>query len=126
MLLFQVPTAYMCLVWGDSISRAFHIKINRKIPIYTVKEMIKDARPDVFGNIVAVDLGLWSVTISDNADDLENVSLDESLMLRSTRLASEYLPRNPCKRCIHIIVKRLPTSGKVFLLTMLLRSIFVC
>jgi len=88
--------------------------------------MIKDARPDVFGNIVAVDLGLWSVTISDDADDLENVSLDESLMLRSTRLASEYLPRNPRKRCIHIIVKRLPTSGKVFLLTMLLRSIFVC
>src|SRR4051794_38190350 len=107
----------MCLVHRDGPERAFPVRIAKKLLVGDLKELIKEERPNFFCNVDAVDLDLWKVNIPcDNADALARLILNDNEILKPPWDITDYFPKQPAKKHIHVIVKHLPASnGKTFL-----------
>ena len=55
--------ALNCMILGESPDLAFVVEADRTKSIDHLKNLIKERRPDVFGDVVSVHITLWQVVI---------------------------------------------------------------
>ncbi|CAG8573945.1 11231_t:CDS:2 [Dentiscutata heterogama] len=93
-----------CLVKGNKSANAFSVKISRNEPISELKEAIKTKKPQTFANVDANNIKLWKVPISNDHDQLRNLSLEDSDELLAINDIGDYWPTSPPKKHIHVLV----------------------
>ncbi|KAG0248171.1 hypothetical protein BG011_000385, partial [Mortierella polycephala] len=103
----------ICLVNGRSISEAFKVIIASTNDVSVLQRHIKTRKPDVFKDIDADKLTLWSASIPD--EDKENSfpvsleSIDQKKKLVATARLSKVFRKSSTNDTIHIIIQ-LPVS----------------
>ena len=104
-----------CLVHHDLAEHAFPVHIPKTSFIGDLKKLIKEERPDVFGNVVAVNLSLWKVNIP--IDENVDAVLDSLVLNGKNAKLQPYWEvgkpfHKPPEGHIHIVVERPP--GKCY------------
>ncbi|KAG9067165.1 hypothetical protein KI688_011946 [Linnemannia hyalina] len=104
-----------CLVDGESTLNAFSVEIDPSKTVDGLKDRIRAKTPDTFTGVDAKDLILWKVSIKDDDDGDDDVTIvldsvpgSEKKKLRATRELSDVFKETPPKKTIHIIVERPP------------------
>ncbi|KAF8920930.1 hypothetical protein BGZ58_004230, partial [Dissophora ornata] len=102
----------LCLVDGDTISRAFSVIASSGSTVDQLKDLIKAEQTVAFRDVNASELTLWRVTVPViAAHKHENVilhSLDDKEGLLPTDELSDVFNEKLQKRTVHIIVQRPP------------------
>ncbi|KAF9920790.1 hypothetical protein BGZ67_000991, partial [Mortierella alpina] len=99
-----------CLVDGETLSRAFSVKIQPDDSVDDLKEFIKAKKAHDFSDIDANSLTLWKVSLSIPDDEEEtSITLDalsDKKRLPPTNRLSKLFLEAPLEDTIHIIVQR--------------------
>ena len=101
--------ALQCVIYGESTNEIFHIKIASNKTVNDLRDMICNAREDVFANDNPVQLTLWRVNNPSNT--LGTIALVQgaptSVKMVPSDLVGDYitdaLPITP--RNIHIVIE---------------------
>ncbi|KAF7727320.1 hypothetical protein EC973_007629 [Apophysomyces ossiformis] len=111
-----IPFNLFCLVEGESMQRAFSVKVSSADTVHNLKKVIKAEKSPEFDDIDANKLTLWLVEIpitNVNRHDKvlsDNITTKEEL-LPSDELSDVFQGRPP-KKTVHIMVQRPPSELK--------------
>jgi Crinkler effector protein N-terminal domain len=93
-----------CLVYGDTVERAFAVDIGDGKLVSHLKDEIKKKKEDDFRNTDANKLTLWKVDIpDDDSVALTIIPNDNAIMLPTKKLV-KYFTKEPTDEHIHVIV----------------------
>ena len=97
-----------CLILGDDLNRSFTVSLPKTQDVTLLKEKIKEKKHFHFGDIDAIDLDLWKVSLPmDNlATELEQTkaSLSDDRKLSSTKTLGAIF-QDAAPDHLHIIIK---------------------
>jgi Crinkler effector protein N-terminal domain len=130
--------ALNCMVLGDSPDFAFVVEIDPTKRIDHLKNIIKERRPDVFGNILAIHLTLWRVDIALDVPGEELSALQSGSYLcikttlggeklRSLQQIDKVFPVASCDEIVQVLVERpVLSEGMWFVFFFLIFDWFAC
>ena len=113
----MVALNLLCLVDGESTSRAFPVSVPSTETIGSLKKLIKTEKSPRFDDIAANELTLWRVSISlgllNERKPIVLSEVESAVELDPTDDISDNFEEKPPKKTIHIIVQRPPPRGNV-------------
>ena len=97
---------FACIIYDDiSAADAFVVRIGKNKLVDELKEAIKEEIKSAFVNISARDLRLWKIEIpDDNEEELQNLTLQDSDQLMSSKEIKYYWSSPPPKDTINVIM----------------------
>src|SRR4051794_21466880 len=109
--------ALNCMVFGDSPDFAFIVEIDPTKRIDHLKSAIKERRPDVFGDVLAIHLILWRVDIAldtpggklsflESGSSLCIETILGGEKLRSLQQINKVFPVRSCDEIVQVLVER--------------------